>query len=133
MKIAIPLYDNRIAPRFHYTDRMLVAQISESEVSVSEISIDKESNTLQKAQFINNMGINVLICSGIDRFTLLQLEYLGITVYHGFHGNAKEILREFSDNGFKLLITGGSPCSPERIFHSSRKRRKRNAHSKRRK
>ncbi len=104
MKIAIPINNNRISPRFVYTDKLQIAVLEQGEFTQKEIVLAGETHPLKRIQSLNDLNIDVLICSGIDRFTAMQIEYLGITLYQGVNGDIEEVLQRFLNNELESNI-----------------------------
>lgn len=108
MKIAIPLYNNRVSPRFNHTDRLLIADIDGGEYVRKETVFAGDIHPLKRVRILNDLDVDVLICCGIDRFTALQFEYQGIDVYHGVSGDAEMLLERFMENDLEQFLMNSS-------------------------
>ncbi|MDY6855294.1 MAG: NifB/NifX family molybdenum-iron cluster-binding protein [Thermodesulfobacteriota bacterium] len=95
MKIAIPLFGSWVSPRFGYSSEVWVLNVKDSEV-VSQKTVSMVGMPLPfwLSQFAY-LGIDVLICGGIDQASHRKLEYLGISVMPEIAGDAIEVLELF--------------------------------------
>ncbi|MFA4916506.1 MAG: hypothetical protein WC560_07535 [Syntrophales bacterium] len=95
MKVAIPLFGNWISPRFGFSSEMWLLNIeqgkiiSQSRISMTGLAIPQWLN------HISSLGVDSIICGGIDRFCHHQLENLGISVIPEIVGEANEVLSLF--------------------------------------
>ncbi len=104
MKIAIPVDKDRISPRFIYTDRILISEYENGEITGRKIIDAGEPDPIKRVQSLVNMGIDILICCGIERFTAIQVDYHGIKVYHRVNGNVNDVLWMFHNNELEPFI-----------------------------
>jgi predicted Fe-Mo cluster-binding NifX family protein len=87
-RVAVPLLDRRIAPRFDTAQTMLFATVLDSRVVESEVVRLIGVHPLQMAHRLKNEGVDVFICSGIDAVTCQSMRNLGIAVYPRIAGDA---------------------------------------------
>ena len=95
MKVAIPLFNTWVSPRFGYSSEVWVLNVEDSEV-VSQKTVSMVGLPLPfwLSQF-SYLGIDVVICGGIDRASHRKLESLGISVIPEIAGDAIEVLELF--------------------------------------
>jgi len=95
VKVAIPLFDNWISPRFGFSPEMLIVTIEDGKV-ISQKTISMAGLALPQwfDQFAS-LEIDTLICGGIDGFCHHQLKSLGISVIPEIAGEASEALTLF--------------------------------------
>ena len=95
MKIAIPIFENRVSPRFDLSPKLWIIREENGEV-VHQEKISLEGLTiLQRIEKLNSSGISKLICGGIHDFSLNQLVDMGIEVFHNVMGEADTALKNF--------------------------------------
>jgi len=95
MKVAIPIWENRISPVFDTASRLLIAEIakdgikkrSETELGASELA--------GRCCRIQAMEVDFLICGAITRQFAQMLTAAGIEVIPGISGHPDEVLDAF--------------------------------------
>lgn len=98
MKVAIPLYKDRVAPYFGSTSQILLAEIRSGRLEREAEWDVGGRNGLETARRLLNLGVEIIICGGIRREYKDWLGNHGVTVQDNKKGRAREVLRE--------LITG---------------------------
>jgi predicted Fe-Mo cluster-binding NifX family protein len=88
MKIAIPIFENRISPRFDFSPEMWVIEVERGKVVGQEKFSTANFNLPQRLEQITSNGIDKLICGGIDGFSRDQLGSRGIDVVQDVTGDA---------------------------------------------
>lgn len=92
MKIAIPIFGNRISPRFDFSPELWIIEIERGEfISQERISTSK-LNLTQRLDQITSNGVDKVICGGIDGFSLRQLGNKGVDVVHDVMGEVEVAL-----------------------------------------
>ena len=89
MKIAIPIYENRISPRFDFSPEMWIIEVERGEVLRQEKLPTANLNLPQRLEQIASNGVDKVICGGIDGFCRNQLGSRGIDVVQDVRGEAK--------------------------------------------
>ena len=110
MKVAIPMFGERIAPRFDCAEGFLVVETENGEiVSRKELPVG-HFTPFDRIRVLSQLGINTLICSGIDGFCARQLAFHGLKVYSSITGEAEDALRSFLDGTLEsgLMIGAGA-------------------------
>lgn len=93
MKIAISSFHQRVAPDFSTAPELLVLAVHEGSVCCSWRMKVLQLSSFQKARKIVALGIDQLICGGIDEPTRIWLERRGIQVVTDAMGEAEQVLR----------------------------------------
>jgi predicted Fe-Mo cluster-binding NifX family protein len=88
MKIAIPIYENRISPRFDFSPEMWIVEVERGEVVRQEKLSTATLNLPQRLEQVTSNGVDKLICGGIDSFSRNQLGSRGIDVVQDVIGDA---------------------------------------------
>jgi predicted Fe-Mo cluster-binding NifX family protein len=92
MKVAIPLFKDRVSPHFSTAPEALLVQTEDGRVCATwKIDLARLSSAERRVKFLS-LGIEALICGGIDRATRCWFEKQGIRVADNRMGNAMEML-----------------------------------------
>ena len=104
MKVAIPLFENRVSPHFFTAPELLLAQIDRGTVcSTLKIQLEDLSPSLRKAKILA-LGLTTLLCGGIDGETRRWFERQGVLVKDNQMGDAMEILdRHLNHKTHKII------------------------------
>jgi predicted Fe-Mo cluster-binding NifX family protein len=92
MKIALPVWENKISPVLDTASRLLIAEIKEGgEISRFEVFLD-ERNLSRRCHRILGMGVNALICGAVTRHFSDLLKASGIKLITGISGQPDDVL-----------------------------------------
>jgi predicted Fe-Mo cluster-binding NifX family protein len=92
MKIAIPVWENKVSPVLDTASRLLVVELKEGgERSRFEIYLDERDLT-RRCIRIQGLGIDTLICGAVTRYFSDMLTTSGINIVPGFSGPPDEVL-----------------------------------------
>jgi len=95
MKIAIPVWDNRISPVFDTASRLLIVEVEDQkEVSRFETTLDDQELS-RRCLRIQGLGIDMLICGAISRPYSRRLIASGINIISEISGHAEEVLEAY--------------------------------------
>jgi predicted Fe-Mo cluster-binding NifX family protein len=90
MKVAIPLFQERVSPHFSTAPEALLVQTEGGRVCATwKIDLAGLSATERRMRFVD-MGIEALLCGGIDAVSRSWFEQRGIRVEADRMGNARE-------------------------------------------
>ena len=93
MRIAIPIWENKISPVLDTASRLLVVEVEDrSEASRFEIYLDEEQVS-RRCFRIQGLGIDMLICGAISRPFYRMLMASGVDVIPGISGQAEDVLK----------------------------------------
>lgn len=95
MKVAIPLFGSWVSPRFGFAPEMLIVTIEGRGVSSQHKVLTNHLTPMQRINQLSDLGIEVVICGGIDCFCCRQLNNLGISIVSDVAGEADEALDLF--------------------------------------
>lgn len=95
MKIAIPLFGNRISPRFDFSPEMWIIDVEGGKVVGQEKLQTANLNLPQRLEQITSNGVNKVICGGMDGFCQNQLGSRGIDVVQDVIGEAEIVFDLF--------------------------------------
>lgn len=92
MKVAIPVWENRVSPVLDTASRLLVVEVKEDgDVSRFEIFLD-ERDLSRRCLRIQGLGIDTLICGAVTRHFSEMLKASGIDIIPGISGQPDEVL-----------------------------------------
>ncbi len=95
MKIAIPVWDNRISPVFDTASRLLIVEVEDQkEASRFETALDDQELS-RRCLRIQGMEIDMLICGAISRLYSRMLKGSGIQIISEISGHAEEVLEAY--------------------------------------
>jgi predicted Fe-Mo cluster-binding NifX family protein len=129
MKIAIPLFGSRVSPRFGCEPEILVVDV-EARKEVNRRTFSTMGLGIpQQISLLSSLGVDTLICGGIDIFCLRSLSARGFEIIPGVIGEADEALNYFLSGKLRegQCIRGGRRFRGERRQSFSEKNRKRNS------
>jgi predicted Fe-Mo cluster-binding NifX family protein len=88
MKIAIPIFGNRISPRFDFSPEIWVIEVERGKVVGEAKLFTANLNLPQRLGQITSNGVDKVICGGIDGLSRNQLGSRGIDVVQDVIGDA---------------------------------------------
>lgn len=95
MKIAMPIFQERISPRFDFSPEMWIIEVEGAEVVRKETFSTLSFDPHQRMEQLTSKGVEKLICGGIDRFSARELGGRGIEVIQDVIGEAEAVLDQF--------------------------------------
>jgi len=107
MKIAVPLFRKRVAPHFGVSSSILLLETKGPMICGETIWEVSGEGPMDIARDLVKLGVERLICGGIQRYYKDWLMGKGITVVDNQRGVAKEIVQQLlkmdhSEEGFGL-------------------------------
>ena len=107
MKVAIPIFGPRVSPRFDCAPSLLLFTLEDGKVVGSEKFSLQAWDRLQRLQKLKDLGVQTLICGGIDGNSAQVLADNRIRVIAWVAGEADEAMRCFLEG---RLRTGVELC-----------------------
>jgi len=95
MKVAIPLFEDRVSPHFLTAAEMLVVMAQGERVSSTLRFPIRLLSSVEKMRRLMSLGVDALICGGIDRTTRGWLETHGVSVVDNAMGEALAVLERY--------------------------------------
>lgn len=92
MKIAIPTFATRVSPRFDCAQSLLMVTIEEGATPQREEFVATNWAPDERITRLIELGVDTVICGGIDRWSTASLQSAGVTVYGWVAGEAEEAL-----------------------------------------
>lgn len=104
-RIAITIFNERVAPRLDSAEKLILVTTDEGEVKSRELVLLREVDPLRKIDIIFKLKPDVLICGGLTEICEYKLSHSNIKVISWVQGNTDYILslclrNKFIDGGF---------------------------------
>jgi uncharacterized metal-binding protein/predicted Fe-Mo cluster-binding NifX family protein len=93
MRIALPKFGSRVAPSFLHSDSMLLAQAVSGEVINLETRPTQNLTENERLKMLDDYAVTLLVCGGIDRELMTEIESHGIQVIHNVAGETEGVLK----------------------------------------
>jgi predicted Fe-Mo cluster-binding NifX family protein len=112
MKIAIPLFQDRVSPRFDTSPVFLLSLVENGLVIKQEEFYAEPWLLRERVRKLKEMGVNALICGGIDPVSSQQLMLNEIKIYSWVTGLAQDALQSLLKGRLKscAMIGPGGRC-----------------------
>jgi len=95
MRVAIPLFGSRVSPRFGCEPEILIVDIEERKEINRRTFSTIGLGIPQRISLLSSLGVDTLICGGIDIFCLRSLSVRGFQIIPSVIGEADEALNYF--------------------------------------
>lgn len=124
MKIAIPVWNDRISPVFDSASRLLVVEIEGRKENARFETHLHDQDVSRRCARVRDLGIHTLICGAISLPYVRGLSAGGILVLSERSGRAEDILRAYVDGNLfdpKFLMPGSrtAPSREDRLEQAS--------------
>jgi predicted Fe-Mo cluster-binding NifX family protein len=112
MKVAIPIFLDRISPRLDCARKLLILEIEKDRlVDKRELDISHWGPD-EKIFYLSKMGINQLICGGIRIEDRSGLHRFGIQLASPLYGEVNTIIQEYLNGKLKVSCCHGGKGRP---------------------
>jgi predicted Fe-Mo cluster-binding NifX family protein len=106
MRVAVPTYEQSIAPRLDCARSFLVVDGSapfdrQGHLRAKEIAVPAEQ-AWAWLHALRDEGVEVLLCGGVRRRDLYALLSQGVTVYADLSGGIVEVLTQYRDGALSM-------------------------------
>ena len=92
MKIAVPVFGSRVSPRFDCAQVFLVLTADEGNDLQRQELVATNWAPHERINRLMELGVNTVICGGIDWWSAQSLRSAGIIVYSSVTGDVEEAL-----------------------------------------
>ena len=116
MRIAVPIWEDRISPVLDTASRLLIIEMEDQKEASRFETILEEQDIPRRCLRIKGLGVNILICGAISRHFFSMLISSGMHIIPGISGHFEGMLDhdKFLMPGFKRnrfgRINGSSAC-----------------------
>ena len=102
MKVAIPIWEDRVSSALDFSQRLIVVELNETgEVSRSQITLSDPSPFVRLAR-LRELGVNVLICGAVSQPLASVSAAQGIQLLPYVTGGVDDVLRAYQDGRLNL-------------------------------
>jgi predicted Fe-Mo cluster-binding NifX family protein len=125
MKIAIPLFGSRVSPRFGCESEILIVDIEQGKEINRRTFSTIGLGISHQISLLSSLGVDTLICGGIDIFCRRSLSARGFQLIPGVIGEADEVLKYFLSGKLRkgqCVRRGRQSCNGRRRFFSEHNR-----------
>ena len=92
IKIAIPTFGTRVSPRFDCAQVLLVVTVDDGKPSAREELATPDWAPHERINKLLQLGVDTVICGGIDRWSVESLRSAGVTIYGWVAGEVDDAL-----------------------------------------
>jgi predicted Fe-Mo cluster-binding NifX family protein len=95
MRIAIPLFLNRVSPRCDFAEEVMIVTVEQGNVTDRKILSVGHLTLSQRLDQLKRYGVERIICGGLDDFSLSLMKSRGFEVMNNVVGEAEGVLESF--------------------------------------
>ncbi len=110
MRVAIPTFGPRVSPRFDCAPDLLLFTLEGGKVVGSEKFSLQAWDRVQRLHKLKDLGVQTLICGGIDGHSTQVLADYRIRVIGWVAGDADEAMRSFLEGTLRPGVELCPPC-----------------------
>jgi predicted Fe-Mo cluster-binding NifX family protein len=104
MKVAIPVFGERVSPRFDCARAILLIHTGAGRIRGRQKLVTSDWKAQERINRLVKLGVEMVICGGIDRWSADALRSAGVTVRGCVFGEVENVLEG--------LIGENLPASP---------------------
>lgn len=101
MKIAIPVFQNKISPRFDNAQNFIFLDIEDDSIVDREELVTRGWIPSQTIKELIRRGVEGMICGGIDRASKQCLRHKGVLIYSWVTGEVADAVASFINHGLE--------------------------------
>jgi len=113
-KIAIFTFGTRVSPRFDCAPSVLVVVVDDGKPLERREIAAPRGTPHKRIDKLLELGVDTVICGGIDRWSVDALRSAGVTVYYWVAGEAEDalaaVLQGRLDPEATMQVVGRRPC-----------------------
>ena len=95
MKIAIPIWNNRVSPVLDTAGQLLLVEVEGGAVVSRQVQALPNLHPVQRARLICNAGIDTLICGAVSQCVEATLANAGIRVVPFVGGDVEQVIQAY--------------------------------------
>ena len=104
VRVAVPMFNNRVSPRFDLAAKLLIANIADGKIIDRQEFSLVNLNSIRRTTLLCNMGVNILICGGISNFAQRLVRGSGIDIISMVQGEVDKKRDDLLANDAKKII-----------------------------
>lgn len=121
MKLALPVWGNRLSPVFDSARRLLIVQIKNNKVTDRQYKMFDPGHYPDLIQMLHNFKVDALICGAVSKESENNLRSGGIDLIPFVSGRVDKVLESYAENNCispDFLMPG---CKNKHYRHKNRK------------
>jgi predicted Fe-Mo cluster-binding NifX family protein len=95
MKIAIPIWEDKVSPVFDTALRLLVVEVKDKKEVSRFIYYIGDEDLARRCQHVRTLNVDMLICGAVSHPFLQMLLASGLEVIQQISGRAEEVLKAY--------------------------------------
>jgi predicted Fe-Mo cluster-binding NifX family protein len=95
MKIAIPIWEDKVSPVFDTALRLLVVEIKDKKEASRFMYYIGDEDLTRRCQHIRTLNVDILICGAVSYAFLQMLQSSGLEVIKHISGQVEEVLKAY--------------------------------------
>jgi len=95
MRIAIPIWEDKVSPVFDTASRLLIVEIENRKEASRFVTYLDQQDLPQKCSRIRGMEVDFLICGAISRSFSSMLKASGINIIPWISGHTEDVLEAY--------------------------------------
>jgi predicted Fe-Mo cluster-binding NifX family protein len=96
MKLAVTVYQNKVAPRFDCAEEFLIIDIENNRSREKKTLRCRSDYPLERAIMLAESDVDIVICGAIDQYSSRILSVKGKQVFSWQSGNIEDIIDKFT-------------------------------------
>ena len=124
MKVAIPTFGDRVSPRFDCANTFLVVTLQRDEIAQREELSAADWAPHDRINRLVDLGVDTVICGGIDRWSADSLLSVGIDLHGWISGSIEESLAALRHGELQAAVgmVGETRCGRRQGHRRGRRR-----------
>lgn len=127
MKVAITIWNNRVAPVFDSAGQCLIITIIANERTTQEMVVLLDESNLKKIQILQEKAVDMVICGGLSIESEWALTAAGIQYVSFVAGNVQDVITAYMNNMLFSHVFSMPGCRCPRRNCQNRRRSGRNS------
>jgi len=113
MKIAMAVFNTRVSPRFDRAPAFVIATVENGGVHDRQTTAAMGNGPRPRAEWLVGMGVQTVICGGIDEHSAQLLTLNGIAICAWVSGESDDALQAFAEGRLEpmMMMGPGGRCS----------------------
>ncbi|MBN2293980.1 MAG: NifB/NifX family molybdenum-iron cluster-binding protein [Pirellulales bacterium] len=95
MKLAIPTFNTRVSPRFDCAQSILLVTVDDGKESKRQAITFNNWAPHERINRLLELGVDKVLCGGIDRWSVASLQSAGVTIYGWVTGEVEDAIEDF--------------------------------------
>ena len=102
MKIAIPVFHSRVSPRFDCAQEMILVTVKDGKIAKQQKIEFEDDLSMDRISKLLSLRVDVLICGGIDRWSMQKLQHSNLEVYAWLTGDVQDLIASFLNGDLQM-------------------------------